>query len=300
MRESLAWLLQPRSYLVIVSLCLGLLLLHEWRMALVFVPRGRIDAELPVTAAATSRIPAFGAGSALPSAVGGRKRRRGPASGVGTRIHALDRDGLGEHVSLPAASHNAAPRTTWSANASSLAEGGALSGGAGRARHLALVLPYIDDQAPRISQMIRRWHRYPPCAARATLPATAYFYHPSSTSKIVGKLRQIWESMPAEVIQCFEGGMRTLYAQLPDRVGFVHPDGTCGQFYALFNILHEQVLAARLSVLISTALHCVRLFTHAGALLLPDGAGRAAHPRRLARSAREYGAVSAVHRVLGA
>ena len=94
--------------------------------------------------------------------------------------------------------------------------------------------------------------------------------------------------------------MRTLYAQLPDRVGFVHPDGTCGQFYALFNILHEQVLAARLSVLISTALHCVRLFTHAGALLLPDGAGRAAHPRRLARSAREYGAVSAVHRVLGA
>ena len=87
--------------------------------------------------------------------------------------------------------------------------------------------------------MLARWESYQPCDG-AALRATVYFYHPAANSSLLhdGRLHSIWGALGSRVRSCFGGGMQPLMAKLPDRVAFTRLDGACGQFFALFNLLH--------------------------------------------------------------
>ena len=65
----------------------------------------------------------------------------------------------------------------------------------------------------------------------------AIFYHPlsNSTNEIV--LRRTWNNIAPETRSCYGGGMRFLYGNIEHSVAMAHPDGTCAQFYALFEVL---------------------------------------------------------------
>ena len=105
---------------------------------------------------------------------------------------------------------------------------------------LALVLPFVDWQGNKLQEMLQRWsqERYLPCTG-TLLPATVYFYSPlgESTLAQTGELRSMWNSVGDKARSCFMGGAVELYARLPQSEALAHPDGTCGQFYKLFQEL---------------------------------------------------------------
>ena len=105
---------------------------------------------------------------------------------------------------------------------------------------LAVVIPYIYTtiQFDRLKSMLNRWSMdaYRPCST--ALPVALYFYHPTTApEESVMKLNQLWAQTGST---CFSGGMHILGAALSADIAWRHPDGTCGQFYMLFQLLRTR------------------------------------------------------------
>lgn len=106
---------------------------------------------------------------------------------------------------------------------------------------LALVLPFIDDQVrSRLTPVLTRWAspEYAPCApGSAAQSAVALFYHPLGGSSSEAVIMHLWSALPPETKACFAGGIRFMYGNIERSVAMAHPDGTCAQFYVLFQVL---------------------------------------------------------------
>ena len=105
---------------------------------------------------------------------------------------------------------------------------------------LAVVMPYIDSQLPKIFASVARWAKHVPCT-RPPLPVQLLFYHPTDASESNLTTARVLAEMGADMATCFGLGVGLLYAHLPAEVAWRHPDGTCGQFYQLFELLRGRV-----------------------------------------------------------
>ena len=102
---------------------------------------------------------------------------------------------------------------------------------------LAVLVPFVDEQLDRLTEMVTRWRAYPPCVDEV-LPATLFLYHPTNSTRfrseeVLGLL--------GEHSRCFSGGVQLLDAHLPEELAFRHPEGTCEQFYKAFQLLRGRV-----------------------------------------------------------
>ena len=104
---------------------------------------------------------------------------------------------------------------------------------------LAIVMPYIDAQLPRFFESIQTWSMHEPCEQQ--LPAQLLFYHPTNASESNLTTAQVRTAMGNRTAGCFGLGIDVLYADLPPEVAWKYPDGTCGQFYQLFELLRKRV-----------------------------------------------------------
>jgi hypothetical protein len=102
---------------------------------------------------------------------------------------------------------------------------------------LAVVMPFIDAQLPKLFKCFEHWHLAPPCDA--SLPAALLLYHPTSATDSNVSLAEISGKL-GHSAGCFSLGIELLWANLSAAVAWSHPDGTCGQFYMLFSLLRSR------------------------------------------------------------
>ena len=102
---------------------------------------------------------------------------------------------------------------------------------------LAVVMPFIDAQLPKLFKCFEHWLVAPPCDA--SLAAALLLYHPTSATDSNVSLAEVRGKL-ARSSGCFSLGIELLWANLTAAVAWSHPDGTCGQFYMLFSLLRSR------------------------------------------------------------